>query len=161
MPCRGVIYPVFSIEKAFRNSHRRITGSSHSVCGRMKKAKRVVEGTRRDGICSKIMIKFLLSSYVGLVANCLILYLNDTRVPKWHIPPQDHILRERQSCTLERQCGAGAGETKPLALSLAAFAMQKSPAPESHPCPRLMVTARALSMLLRLVFSQMDYTHPC
>lgn len=86
MLCRAVIYPVFSVEKAFRNSHRRITGSSHSVCGRMKKAKRVVEGTRRDGICTKIMMKLLRSSYVGLVANCFVLYLNGTRVPKWHIP---------------------------------------------------------------------------
>lgn len=158
MLCRAVIYPVFSVEKAFRNSHRRITGSSHSVCGRMKKAKRVVEGTGRDGICTKIMMKLLRSSYVGLVANCFVLHLNGTRVPKWHIPAP-RTLRGRQSYTLERHGGAGAGETKPL--SLATFTVRKSPAPESHPCPRLMVTARALSMLLRLVFSQMDCTHPC
>lgn len=67
------------------------------------------------------MIKLSWSSHVGVVANCLILYLNNIHVPMQCISPQD--LREGQPRTLEQQHGAYIGETQPLTLSLAVYIM--------------------------------------
>lgn len=73
---------MFSVEKGFRNCQRRSTDAINSVYGRMKKAKRVVESTRRDGICIRIVIKLSWTSYAGAVANCLILYQTGTHLLK-------------------------------------------------------------------------------
>jgi len=115
----------------------------------------------RDGILTKIMFKLSWSSHVGAVSNCLILYLNSTCVPNWHVSPQDHILRERQPNTLDQQHGTGVGETQPLTLSLAASRKWRSPTPQSHPSPRMNFTVRVLSTLLKLIFPQTDYIHSC
>lgn len=76
----------------------------------------------------------LRQSYVGVVANCLILCLNSTHMPNWHISLQDHFLGEGRPCALEQQHGAGVGETQPSTLSLAASTTWRSPTTHSYPC---------------------------